>query len=689
MNLQDLDTRTARRALGAGGLGLAAQVTLTLATLLIHAFCPVDALLAVALWSAAGVVPWSVVVFLYFLRKLARVELFELDEAATLDEDTRRLFRDEKDARPAARRYERAQRWAVPLGTLLTAGGLLALSWLLFFSLGARGESVASPLPAARLAGLAGALAFAAFVVARYLRALAEDPACRLLGAGGVYLSATVVLLAAVALAFVAAHFGALLPLAIIARLVAVLALLAGVEVTVFLALELFRPRRAGEVSRPPLESRLLGWLERPRGVLEELNATLSYQFGFEVSTSWLWRLIERTAAALLLAGGAVLLLLSSVVVVAPHEEVLVSRFGKLGGEVLRPGVHFTLPWPLRTLELHDVTRLRTIVIGSHAPGEHAHADDDHEHDGSAAERALLWTNRHGEGREELFLVAPAVEAATNGERGARSTGPPAALAGVEVFLQYRIGDLPAFVQGHVDPEARLRQIAELEVARDLLRRGIDELVGAGRLEAGARLRERIEQAARRAALGIDVRWVGIAGVHPAQEVAGAFHESLRAEEEKRILIERGLADATTTLTAAAGSESRARAIVERIEVLEALRRDGASAETIAAEESRIERLLEEAGGRAAERIAAARAERWRLENAEHGRAERFASELESYRAVPRFYRVRRALDVLTEALAEARKIVISARRRDIVIRGDLKEGSVSFEELLEDDTTQ
>ena len=53
--------------------------------------------------------------------------------------------------------------------------------------------------------------------------------------------------------------------------------------------------------------------------------------------------------------------------------------------------------------------------------------------------------------------------------------------------------------------------------------------------------------------------------------------------------------------------------------------------------------LVEEAGGLAAERIARARAERWSLENREGGRTERFASELASYRARPRFYRARRA----------------------------------------------
>ncbi len=45
---------------------------------------------------------------------------------------------------------------------------------------------------------------------------------------------------------------------------------------------KLYRPRRTGREARAPYESRLLGLLSMPKGILRSTAETLDYQFGFK-----------------------------------------------------------------------------------------------------------------------------------------------------------------------------------------------------------------------------------------------------------------------------------------------------------------------------------------------------------------------------------------------------------------------
>src|SRR6185369_14463181 len=84
-----------------------------------------------------------------------------------------------------------------------------------------------------------------------------------------------------------------------------------GVEIAVNLVLNLYRPRMAGEQPRPAFESRILGLLIGAGGVATTLREAFRYQFGFEISGSWFWRLFGRALAPLILVGAAVLWLLT------------------------------------------------------------------------------------------------------------------------------------------------------------------------------------------------------------------------------------------------------------------------------------------------------------------------------------------------------------------------------------------
>ena len=79
-----------------------------------------------------------------------------------------------------------------------------------------------------------------------------------------------------------------------IASALCVLLGLMAVEVLVTLLLEIYRPRVKGKIARPLYESRLVGLLAQPEGLFLTAAQALDYQFGFKVSETWFFQLLQK-----------------------------------------------------------------------------------------------------------------------------------------------------------------------------------------------------------------------------------------------------------------------------------------------------------------------------------------------------------------------------------------------------------
>jgi modulator of FtsH protease HflK len=661
-----------RRAIAAAWFGLGVQVVLVVASLTLHAYAGAESLLRLALLSVAGIPMWACIGVVYVFQRQKRIEELELERDQ--ESGAGSIFADDVQARPATRRLRRAYRWGLPAISALSGAYLLIIG-LSLIRQSARAGVFAEH--AAGFAAFAAGIAFVLFVVARYLFGMAEIAVWRLLRGGASFLLGCVTMLFLVALGLGVAHFGSAVPLQALAVAVPVFSMVIGAEILLNQVLDLYRPRHRDETPRPAFDSRLLSLLANPVGVVQTLSEAINYQFGFEITRSWFWRLLTRTFGWLILIGVAVVLLVSCIVIVDSHERALVVRLGRLVGEPLDPGIHLKLPWPISVTEHYDVTRVRELTVGSH--------------DQPAMDKPLLWSNQHSIGPERLMMLAPPRDTVTRAatsrpaadDRADSGAAAPAiTLAGADVFIQYRIADVLAFARNQADAERRFRELADQEVSRFLLRLDIDELIGPGRTAAALALQTILREAARRERLGLEVIWVGIAGIHPAQQAADAFHETVGAEQEKQTAVLQAMKDATRTLAEAAGTELGASRIETEIEALERMQSSGRPQPDVVAQEARVESLIQAAGGKAAELLADARAYRWRIENAERGRGERFLSELAGYQAVPSLYRMRKHLDALAEGMAEARKYLLATDRQDLIIRGDLKDATATFESM-------
>lgn len=660
------------RVVTAAGVGLLVQVSFFAAVLGLQVAAPATAVLATAWVGGVGALIWFTTWILAVLQRQERMEHLEAAGEAAADA----LFAREVDARPAARRLRTAVCWLVPLASAVSGTCLLAIALLLSLRAGLAGDVRAH---AALAATFSGGISFAGFLAGRYLLAMAVNRGGSLLRAAALFLLGSVTLLFAVTLAFACAHFGYQLPLDLLGRILPILAGIVGAEILLNQLLDFYRPRARGDMPRPSYESRLLSLPVSPGGFVATLNDAIDYQFGFEITQSWFWRLLTRTAGWLLTAGIAALLALSCIIIVEPQQQALVLRFGRIVSDPLEPGIHLKWPWPIERTAHHDVTRLRSLTIGSH--------------DALESTEPLLWSNQHTIGPERLIMLAPARDTLVNphsqrpgslrsAEATATSAAPAITLAGADIFIQYRIADVLTYMTSNADPNQHFQRVAEQHVYSYLLRLDIDELIGADRTQAAVDLQRILQQAAERERLGLDVAWVGLAGIHPAQQAADAFYETVGATQEKQASVLGAQREATQILTEASGSEAGCMEIAAAIAALESLRTQEADQAGYLRQEAALEVQIGRAGGKAASAIAEARADRWRVENAERGRALRFGAELAAYRAAPQLYRARRHLETLAEAMGDARKYILGTDRRDLILRGDLKDTGSAFDAL-------
>jgi regulator of protease activity HflC (stomatin/prohibitin superfamily) len=672
-----------RRGTIAALVGLGIQVGLTVAFGVVGVWTESPAIQAATWHMLIGVPIWVILALVYSQHEVERRETLAADRLAAQDAASSVLFGDLSDELQRARqRLANLLGYGLPavsflVATALVTGGLLLL-WRFFALAAARGPGVVTTLgPAANPVGLmfvSGALSFVAFIAARWISGYTRVREWQLLRGGASYLMSCFVLAALVLVgSIVAAVLDDTWFFRVVAVAVPAVMILVGLEILLTGLLEAYRPKRPGELPRPAFDSRVLGLLTAPESLGQVVGDLINYQFGVEVSRSWLYRLLGSSLAPLTLLGAAVLLGLSCLMVVGPDEQGVVMRFGELRGPARGPGLHVKLPWPVETAATLPVGRVQQITVSSDAAGR------------AADEPALLWTTQDDRlatiGMEYYPTVLDAAA------EGAAASG--MGLVAADVVVQYRVRDLLSFLEGSLSPREALVVLTQQEASRYFGSHALDELLTRGRTAGGPELERAIQGRADALGLGLDIVGVAITTLRPpGGKVARAFHRQIGAQQDRETLIQDGRKQAVTTLARVAGSVELSSRINAAIVELDALRTGSGTATDaaplVAARELEIERLLGEARGEAAELIHAARGYRWSKAIGERSARERFAGELLAFEKSPDYYRVRRFLEVLADGLAERRKFVIAGEHGDLpVLQMDFSDSASAIDTLL------
>ncbi len=700
-----------------------------------------------AVWLTVAPVPmWALTVVLFYCRFLQRREQQELEELAARGGEQASIFVQEQgqpEMRPAAERVRWMERYLVPLFTLLLAGYHLALGIVLWRGAVAHELGVGAP-PAVSIFFAVGG-AFVAFLFSRYATGMARVDSWRLLRAPGSYLFTNSLIYLLLAGALTAQYFKAPGPGLAVFYMLAGFMILLGAELVLNFVLDLYRPRLPEAETRYSYDSRLLNLIASPESIGHSIAEALNYQFGFEVSSTWFYKLLQRALVPLLLVGALIVWLMTSVIVVREGEEYVVLHWGRPLPRTLKPRAcpYLIWPWPIDTARKFQTGKLHEIVLGAGEVRKEAQRL-------KFAKRVYLWTEEHGLRKELDTLVA----ARPSGAERRHGRLPSVAIIKLVVPVYYRIADPYKFGYKFTDAHRLLEGLAQREMVRYAATATVDGIMSANRWEAVQKLRKAIERAAREYDLGVEIAHVELLACHPPKDAAPAFEAVLAAEREQDKLRYRAQAEANRMLAEVAGDPDDALRLAQLIRfhqdlgrllnlrnsrrdirpaLLEAIRRTRGEMQELdkeihierllgrlrpgrqtAAQElrqreqahlellgkilrelrdfplavhadrlrDRIDTMLGQIQGQAAVLIAQASADRWRDELDVRARAESFQAELTALRSAPTVYPLDRYLSVLTEAMKGRRKYVLGVDRDRVEVWLNLEEPVQTLEDI-------
>ncbi len=638
---------------------------------------------AVAWQILAAALVWLVLAVQFHQRALAEQEKLDMSQLAR-EKNSATIFQAKGEQAmlfaAARRRLEVLEKWFIPVFAGLIAIYEVGLGIYLF-------KSIPSPYDVRTqqplvVAIVMTAVAFISFLLSRYATGMSVEPRWKPLRAGGSFLLGVALLCFALAIALALSHFQISVVLTVISYVVPALLVVLGVETALNIVLDIYRPRLKGQYSRAAFDSRLLGIINEPGGVFRSVAAAIDYQFGFQVSQTWFYKLLEKAIVPLILFSVVTLYLASCIIVVEPDEEAIVERFGSPvagDGQVrhLDPGLHVKLPWPIDIAYRHPTQRVMDLYIG-YVPRTDPRTGQ------IVPETRLLWGQTHYE-QEHDILVASEYTAEEVGEELAERAV-PVSLVKANIPIQYRIKDLYTYIYNHSDPGKFLEDICYRELTRfaasakvevdDLAGQDTasESLLGAGRARAKQVLMERIQQVADEQGLGVEVIFVGLQGIHPPPEVAPDYQAVIGAVQTKQARVMEAEAERNKTLSTLVGSVDRAYRLADLAARYQQAQRQGRTDDVqrlgdefdTAFKEAKGEvfRILSEAQSYAYAKAALAKAT-----------GERFAGQLQAYQAAPQIYAAEQRLAVLEEALKDIRKYVVAAEPNDrAVVIVDLQE---------------
>ncbi|HVV02142.1 MAG TPA: protease modulator HflK [Verrucomicrobiae bacterium] len=575
------------------------------------------ALVFIGLGVLVAAVSW----FQMGLEHRERLEKFELDELAKGHSQTAMFESSDSEVFPARRSREQFERFFVPLFTavlclLEAAGAYLIWRWL------SQPATVANIKDASMGLSLFALFALVLFLLGKFSATIARLQNHRLLRPGASYLLLGAYLCAAVSAGLVCVWAGTPKADFYLAHALCIVLALIAAETLITLVLEIYRPRVAGKIERPLYESRLVGLLGQPEGLITTAAQALDYQFGFKVSETWFYRLfVEKALAWLVILQLGVLFLSTGVVFIDAGEQGLLERFGKpvAGRTLLQPGPHVIWPWPIDKVYRFRTRQVQSFQVGSSAD------------ESSAESPVVLWTVAHTREKEENFLVAnheAAVESA-KGEQDAKRTPPVSLLTGT-IPVQFQITNLVEWAYRNEDASSLMQDVAAREIVRFLAGVDMQKVMSYGRLEASVKVRDQIQSAVDKLDLGARILEVGLEDLHPPVKVAPDYEKVVAATQTKRATILGARADQIKT-------NALARAQATNI-------------------------------------LNIASAERLRTEMGALASAALFTNQIPAYEAAPSVYLERAYLDTFVRATAGARKYVLLATNARDVLTFDLQD---------------
>lgn len=185
--------------------------------------------------------------------------------------------------------------------------------------------------------------------------------------------------------------------------------------------------------------------------------------------------------------------------IVGPGEQGVVRQFGKVVKKT-SAGLNYRLPWPTQVADVVNVERIQRLEVGFRS---------DPQRPGSTSTVP----------REALMLT---------GDEN---------IVDAQIIVQYRIKDPIPFLFRIQDPIGTLRAATEVALRSRVGNTNIDEVLTVGRVKVQEETRDFLQQLMDTYESGILITAVKLQTVDAPDQVKDAFHEVVRAREDREKLI--------------------------------------------------------------------------------------------------------------------------------------------------------
>ncbi len=520
------------------------------------------------------------------------------------------------------KRLKIIKQWIVPIFSLLIAGLLIlfaglslpnwwAMTWI---------TDALEGKPTNQLVSLSATsgIAFVCFVISRYCLGLSKIPGWRIVRAGANYTMGSAIVCLTLTISFALINFEIYQLDRILVKAIPILMIILSAEIVLNLILDIYRPRIPDEEYRPIYESRLLGLVCEPEGVMQSIAQAIDYQFGFKVSETWFYQFLQETISPLILFGVIVIYGMSTLVYVRPGYEAVVLRFGRKPDKIITEGLHFKLPWPIDKAYIYPVDEIKQLALGFSGESDWFRKDEN---------KPILWKVKHVTDQEFQLLVASKHLKLIKRTKKEKELSPVSILAGV-LLIHYNIKHdkigLLDYIGNYENPEAVLEAVAYRQWTKYMASVDPMHVMTKGREKLTKHLRESIQRELNRNNAGINIIKVAIIGIHPPVDVAEAFEAAINARQEKETAIWQARGDA---------NESVPKAKANAYEIISSAEKDKYAKVII-----------------------------------EQAKAERFKALLKSYTIAPQVFFTRKYLDVMVESTQDTRKYIIAVSKPEKIL---------------------
>jgi membrane protease subunit HflK len=195
----------------------------------------------------------------------------------------------------------------------------------------------------------------------------------------------------------------------------------------------------------------------------------------------------------------------SGLYVVGPGERGVVLLFRE-AIEQTEPGLRYRLPRPIQSHEIVDIAQVRRAEVGFRTVAEETQGRDTRGDARTVPGEALMLT-----GDENIVEL--------------------------QFFVQYRVQDPVKFLFGANDPEGILHTSAEVALRSAVGRNTIDYTMTEGRVEVQEQTRSALQELLDAYQTGLLVSEARLLVIDPPNEVRDAFHDVVRALEDRDRLV--------------------------------------------------------------------------------------------------------------------------------------------------------